>query len=138
MDRTLLGATGLSLLETRAAGQAGQRTQAEPWVLSSPLYSLLLLLAGRHQHQEVLTAEGRGQVSGPGTAVPRLKPHCQQLERPSLPCRSPRLPKGPECQSHLGDLTSSVFSALLQPWHSRYWRSCSERLSCSRRRQNLN
>ena len=33
-------------------------------------------------------------------------------------------------RSHLGDLTSSVFSAPLEPWHNRYWRSCSERLSC--------
>lgn len=33
-------------------------------------------------------------------------------------------------QSHLGDLTSSVFSTPPDPWHSRYWRSCSERLSC--------
>lgn len=92
---------------------------------------------------------GRGAGSVPQDSVPtpaardpRLRPlEPQPPPSPAWPSLRP-LPQATEgaaprgghasvrlAWSHLGDLTSSVFSMPLGPWHSRYWRSCSERLS---------
>ena len=60
--------------------------------------------------------------------VPREDPQQRDPPGASVGLSSPQQPWAG--QSHLGDLTSSVFSTPPEPWHSRYWRSCSERLSC--------
>lgn len=89
MDRTLLGATGLSLLKTNAKGLGGQG-QVSGWEGAvgkgvRPLYSLLLLLAGGHQHHEVLTVGGENR-SAAGRALslphPGPQPGCTQVSPP--------------------------------------------------------
>lgn len=65
MDRTWLGAAGLSLL----GAKAGVREAGGAAASGCPApYLRLLLLVGRHQHHEVLTAEG-GRVSAPGLCL---------------------------------------------------------------------
>lgn len=71
-------------------------------------------------------AVSRPQIPHPLLALSRGQP--LHVPPPSDRRGHRTLPPWPG-QSHLGDLTSSVFSTPLEPWHSRYWRSCSERLS---------
>lgn len=69
MDRTWLGAAGLSLL----GAKAGVREAGGAAASGCPApYLRLLLLVGRHQHHEVLTAEG-GQGQCPrALSLPQL------------------------------------------------------------------
>lgn len=84
MDRTLLGATGFSLWERQWGWVGASRSWGLPPARPPAHcpYSLLLLLAGRHQHHEVL-AVGE-QDSGWGQRPHRQSPF-PPAQHPSIP-----------------------------------------------------